>query len=103
MFAEGSCQIVWLIVTTLQGRCLVRNSGLAFLYLGSCIRGPLSIGGFLVVMGLASVMTGPVNREEWGKQLDVPTATTNMMIAIALAAILGYLLARGTELFVLYR
>jgi hypothetical protein len=54
-------------------------------------------------MGLASVMTGPVNREEWGKQLDVPTATTNMMIAIALAAILGYLLARGTELFVLYR
>jgi hypothetical protein len=55
---------------------------------------PLSIGGFLVVMGLASVMTGPVNREEWSKQLDVPTATTNMMIAIALAAILGYLLAR---------
>jgi len=89
LFAEGSCQGVWLIATILQGALSGSQvrSCLHF-YLGICVREPLSIGEFLVVMGLASVMTGLVSREEWSKRLDVPTATTNMMIKIALAAIL---------------
>jgi len=56
------------------------------------------------VMGLASVMIGLVNREEWAEQVEVPTATISMMITIVVVAILvGFLLALGTELFALYR
>jgi hypothetical protein len=49
-------------------------------------------------------MIGLVNREEWGRQVEMPTARMNMMMTMLVVAILvGYLLALGTELFVLYR
>ena len=60
----------------------------------------LSMGGFFLVMGLAYTIIGVVNREKWGKQVEVPATTTrNMMIAILVLA----LLVLGITLFVVYR
>jgi formate hydrogenlyase subunit 3/multisubunit Na+/H+ antiporter MnhD subunit len=61
----------------------------------------LSIGGFFLVMGVAYTILGLVNREKWGKQVEVPATTTrNMMIAIIVLAILVVVV---WELLVLYR
>jgi len=61
----------------------------------------LSIGGFFLVMGVAYTILGLVNKEKWGKQVEVPATTTrNMMIAIIVLAILVVVV---WELLVLYR
>jgi heme A synthase len=60
----------------------------------------LSMGGFFIVMGLAYTIIGLVNREKWGKQVEVPATTErNMMIAILVLALLVIAIA----LFVVYR
>ena len=60
----------------------------------------LSMGGFFIVMGLAYTITGLVNREKWGKHVEVPaTRERNMMIVILVLA----LLVIGIALFVVYR
>ena len=60
----------------------------------------LSMGGLLLVMGLAYTISGLLNREKWGKQVEVPATTTrNMTIAILVLA----LLVLGIALFVVYR
>jgi heme A synthase len=60
----------------------------------------LSMGGFFIVMGLAYTIIGLVNREKWGKQVEVPATTIrNMMIAVLVLA----LLVIGIALFVVYR
>jgi membrane protein CcdC involved in cytochrome C biogenesis len=61
----------------------------------------LSIGGFFLVMGAAYTILGLVNKEKWGKQVDVPATTTrNMVIAIIALAVLVVVVG---ELLVLYR
>ena len=61
----------------------------------------LSIGGFFLVMGVAYTILGLVNKEKWGKQVEVPATTTrNMMIAIIVLAVLVVVVG---ELLVLYR
>jgi hypothetical protein len=58
------------------------------------------MGGFVLVMGLAYTISGLLNREKWGKQVEVPATTTrNMTIAILVLA----LLVLGIALFVVYR
>jgi len=60
----------------------------------------LSMGGFFIVMGLAYTIIGLVNREKWGKHMEVPaTRERNMMIVILVLA----LLVIGIALFVVYR
>lgn len=54
------------------------------------------IGLFFVVMGLAYTTLGLVNRDKWGKRIEVPTRTTgNLMILMILV---GVLLVVGLEL-----
>jgi len=61
----------------------------------------LSIGGFFLVMGVTYTILGLVNKEKWGKQVEVPgTTTRNMMIAIIVLAVLVVVVG---ELLVLYR
>ena len=61
----------------------------------------LWFGLFFLVMGLAYTIFGLVNREKWGKQVEVPATTTrNLMIVTILV---GLLLVLGIELFALYR
>jgi len=60
----------------------------------------LSMGGLFLVMGLAYTISGLLNREKWGKQVEVPATTTrNMTITILVLA----LLVLGIALFVVYR
>jgi membrane protein CcdC involved in cytochrome C biogenesis len=61
----------------------------------------LWFGLFFLVMGLAYTIFGLVNREKWGKQVEVSSTTTrNMMIGMILV---GLLLVLCIELFALYR
>jgi heme A synthase len=60
----------------------------------------LSIGLFFSVMGLAYTLTGLANRDKWGKQTELPPATTRKLIIIAV--LVGALLVVGLELFALY-
>jgi dolichyl-phosphate-mannose--protein O-mannosyl transferase len=60
----------------------------------------LPMGGFFLVMGLAYTISGLLNREKWGKQVEAPATTTrNMTIVILILA----LLVVGVTLFVVYR
>jgi membrane protein CcdC involved in cytochrome C biogenesis len=60
----------------------------------------LPMGGFVLVMGLAYTISGLLNREKWGKQVEAPATTTrNMTIVILILA----LLVVGVALFVVYR
>jgi membrane protein CcdC involved in cytochrome C biogenesis len=60
----------------------------------------LPMGGFFIVMGLAYTISGLLNREKWGKQVEAPATTTrNMTIVILILA----LLVVGVALFVVYR
>ena len=60
----------------------------------------LPMGGFFLVMGLAYTISGLLNREKWGKQVEAPATTTrNMTITILVLA----LLVLGIALFVVYR
>jgi uncharacterized membrane protein YidH (DUF202 family) len=59
------------------------------------------IGLFFIVMGLAYTTLGLVNRDKWGKQVEVPTTTArNLMILMILV---GVLLVVGLELLLLHR
>jgi heme/copper-type cytochrome/quinol oxidase subunit 2 len=63
-----------------------------------------SIGGFFLVMGLGYMIVGLLNRDKWGKQVEMSTTTTRNMIAVLVTAIIvGVLFVLGTELFILYR
>ena len=53
-----------------------------------------SIGSFFLAMGLGYVMIGLINRDKWGKQIEVPAETRKKTVAIlGLAALVGVLVA----------
>lgn len=53
-----------------------------------------SVGSFFLAMGLGYVAIGLINRDKWGKQVQVPPETRKKTIAIlGLAALVGVLVA----------
>ncbi len=59
---------------------------------------PFSMGYFFLMMGLGYTIIGLMNKDKWGKQVDVPPESRKkMMIVLGLAALVGLLV---TLLFV---
>jgi hypothetical protein len=53
-----------------------------------------SMGSFFLAMGLGYVIIGLMNRDKWGKQVEVPPETRKKTIIIlGLAALVGVLVA----------
>jgi LPXTG-motif cell wall-anchored protein len=53
-----------------------------------------SIGSFFLAMGLGYAVIGLMNRDKWGKQVEVPPETRKKtMIILGLAALVGVLVA----------
>ena len=53
-----------------------------------------SMGSFFLAMGLGYVTIGLINRDKWGKQVEVPPETRKKTVTIlGLAALVGVLIA----------
>jgi len=52
------------------------------------------MGSFFLMMGLAYLAIGLVNRNKWGKQVEVPPESRKkMVIVLGLAALVGVLVS----------